>query len=309
MRRKDKFFQLVAGSLFLLLWGCAGFSLNPLEGALAYHNEEYGFSFMPPSGWKQNIMASQIFTEQVRREDKDATVINFGPSDKLEPSEVGVTAILKPGDAGRTSERRKERIKELKRDFGGRNQQFDLVERSIAGQPAVQMISCPDLEGNPECGFVHHITEIFAPQADIRIHFMLQKELYPRYKEAIERSIKSIKINPKASPFRTQQCQESDIQIVDHHWEEGGKTGGLDFPFTYIKWEALLKNIGLVRCSVRISYQLLDITDHVLFNDNLSTREVIEPEKEKKFVDYQDSIKTAELPKVHSSRVVITEIN
>ena len=314
--RRLHFFSAIFFASVLTMAGCGSNHRLLFKSSSPYHNEEYGFSIAPPPGWSQDLLSSQVLTEEVRRtrKEKDATVINFKSSKKVEESKADLTLIFTPGDSKlNTVEGRRGRLEELKFSFGGDRHLYRAEEQMIDGQPAVLVVACLGFEGNPDCRLVNHVTEIFTPEAHIVVHFTASADSYPDYKKAIEKSIESIRVNARAAPGRTARCRESDIEVIEHYWRKGGRFQGgkgSKFPIdvTEINWEAKLKNTGQSRCLVKVSYRLLDAIGDVLFDDFLSPPEIIEPGQEKKFMNYQEKINTDDLPKVHSSQVVISEI-
>lgn len=303
-------FGWVLLSLLIGMLIVGGYAPRPVHGDQlpSYRNEEYGFTISLPAGWMEDKVLSREATEQARRGEKDALAISFVGGEKVDPFGLNLAIIFRPADPKYQdpSERRKY-IDKIKEAMAGdpRDEIYRAKEASFSGQPAVEVTACTTYEGRQgnNCNIVHHYLEIFAPQVRIQVQFTVWKQLYLKYKDEIERSIASIEISPRAA-LPPPRCKESDIEVVEHHWDTGGRFKRK----TDIKWEATLKNTSQVQCLVKVRFELLDQAGEVIFEDNLAPPQVIDPQQTKKEYGSGRMIDNDDLSKVRTSRLVLVKV-
>jgi hypothetical protein len=291
----------------LLVEGCALRSGGG-DRSSSYRNEEYGFTMSLPPGWREDKLLSREAMEQVRSAEKEGLAVAFVGEEKVDPFGLSLVIIFLSDDPKYQDLSERQRyFDEIKETIAGdpSDKVYLARERTLSGQPAVEVAICTSHEGQREhtCNIVHHIAEIFAPHTRVRVQFNVWKDFYPKYEDKIKQSLASIEISPRTARPLT-RCKKSDIQVIEHHWD----TGGTVIDITRIKWEATLKNTSQIRCLVKVGFQLLDQEGNILFNDNFTPPHVIDPQQTRKEEGSLSSIDSKDLPKVHTSRVVLIEV-
>jgi hypothetical protein len=300
----ESFVHLLPAAIGLILVGCGALGL--LSGTPPYSNATYGFTFTPPPGWRVDAAGSQELTQQVRRRHKDARAMWFVGDENVDHLGLSLmVAFLPPEHQTQPSQYLQQRLEQLQNNMTRPNDSvYTAKVLQLADRKAVQIAICTSYEGRQGCDMVHHVTELFTPQADIRIQFNIWKELYPKYQHQIEHSLASVQVASVQPRAPTPKCQERDLQIIDHGWRKRGSFVTLaDF-----QWQISLKNTSPYPCIVIVGYELLDKNDQVLAFDKSSFAELFEAHESKAIERFSGSIKIDFLPQVHSSRAVLLEV-
>lgn len=267
-----------------------------------YKNESYGFTVVPPEGWKLDRIASQDLTNQERRKNKD-TVAFYFVNPELQEGFTPMMVVLAPPDPRfRVRDGKANLIKEIKSGLASSNKVIKTDELKISSQPALQVVACIGPASEENCKLVRHLTHIFAPHADVQIVFFTSADLYPKNVPVFDRTIATISINPDVIPEKLPKCQESSIQVSEHHLQPTELFPGK----INIKWEATVKNIGAYRCLTAIALQLLGNEGRILLSSDAFLKEVIEPNSSAKFTGGV-LIDKEELSKKVSDRIVVTK--
>ncbi|MBI3608618.1 MAG: hypothetical protein HY207_11680 [Nitrospirae bacterium] len=299
---------LTLGTMILSLGGCG--AVIPAIGGehFLYRNPDYGFSITLPRGWQRDELLSAGLTEGVRREQKDAIGVAFSDPRQAEPGRFFLAIeFLAPDLRGQTEAWRSERLREVRREVEGHpgDHLYKSSEVTISGHPGIQFVVCTAADGPQGCQFSRHITELFTPQALIKISFNIFSGTHPQYAKLIEGVLATGRVESVPRPLPTPQCVKRDVEVVEDQWDPGATLGGK----TDVKWKVVLRNLTPYRCSVTVGYQLLDESNHLIFEDQDPVPQSIEPRESNTFETLTSGrIKTELIPKVASSRVVIVKI-